>query len=1235
MTEEELARVFPGDSELARLMRAHAWAETPLGEAGAWPAHLKSALSLCLTSRFPIVIMWGPELALLYNDAYIPFLGETKHPRFLGRPAKECWDEAWATIGPMLASVRETGSATWSEDLPLYFARRLPSEEVYARFTYGPILAPDGVTVDGIFAPCTETTDQILGARRLDVLRRLGTVAEGRSVSSTIAEAVRVLASNPHDVPFSTVYLVDERGQTATIEASSISSDLYRLPRRVSSAEAVSSVWPIAQVMRARRAVLATELDALPVWLPGGPWPEPASHAVVLPIHGADHQQVAAVLVVGLSPRRVWDTGYRTFIDLVASHLGTALTMARAYEQERRRAESLAELDRAKTTFLSSISHEFRTPLTLLLGPMEDALAGEHALAGSDLEAAYRSGRRLLKLVNGLLDFSSIEGGRIRASYQPTDLATFTADLASVFRSATERAGLRLEVACPPLSRAVNVDRVMWEKIVCNLISNAFKFTFEGTIFIGLEEVGDQVTLTVRDTGIGIAAAHLPHVFERFYRIEDERSRTYEGSGIGLATVRELARLHDGNVGATSMPGAGSTFTVAIPFGEPRGASVDGPAKASSLASAFVDEALQWLPAQLRPAAHGITFDPRVRILIADDNADMRAYFTRLLGKRWLVEAVDDGEQALAAARARRPTLVITDSMMPNLDGLGLVRALRDDPSLRTIPIIMVSARAGDDDQIEGLEAGVDDYVIKPFSARELVARVTTRLELQRLGTRLEQERRAVSELFRQCPVPVAILRGHDLVIEEVNPAFEPLLGKPAPGRRLADALPDIERMFGAMLRDVLATGVAHVGRETHVPLRRKGELVDTYWTFICASLRGPSADEDCVVAICTDVTEQVLAGKRLEVLAAEAHAANRTKDEFLAMLGHELRNPLSPILTSLDVMRLRGDSMREHEVIERQVRHLTRLVDDLLDISRITRGKVALRKLDVELSAVLARAYETAAPWFEQREQRFLLDVPETGLVIHADPDRLAQVFANLLTNASKYSEHGTRVIVRGRRVGDRIRTSVIDQGIGIAPEMIDKVFDMFVQQPQTLERSRGGLGLGLSIVRNLVEAHGGTVAVRSEGLGKGSELTVELPAVHVRSELPSATPTGMRTDKPSARILVVDDNQDAAYAMKLALELLGYAVTTAHDGYAAIAAANEFNPDIALLDIGLPEMDGYELAQRLKQHGDLRLVAITGYGQASDVRRSEEAGFERHLVKPVDIERLERVVRELRAGA
>ncbi|MDX2094177.1 MAG: response regulator, partial [Kofleriaceae bacterium] len=993
-------------------------------------------------------------------------------------------------------------------------------------------------------------------------------------------------------------------------------------------------VWPIAQVMRARHAMLASELDELPVWLPGGPWPEPATHAVALPIHGADHQHVAAVLIVGLSPRRVWDTGYRTFIDLVAAHLGTALTMARAYEQERRRAEALAELDRAKTTFFSNISHEFRTPLTLLLGPMEDALAGEHALAGNELESAYRSGRRLLKLVNGLLDFSSIEVGRIRASYEPTDLATYTSDLASVFRAATERAGLRLEVACPSLTRSVNVDRVMWEKIVCNLISNAFKFTFEGAIFVRLEEGPDEVTLTVRDTGIGIAANHLPHVFDRFYRIEGARSRTHEGAGIGLATVRELVRLHDGAVSASSTVGAGSVFTVTIPFGEPRGASVDAPAKVSSLASAFVDEALQWLPAQMRPAPRGIAFDPRLRILVADDNADMRAYFMRLLGKRWLVEAVDDGAQALAAVRARRPTVVITDAMMPNLDGFGLVRAMRDDPSLRSIPIIMVSARAGDEDQIEGLEAGVDDYIIKPFSARELVARVTTRLELQRLGTRLEQERRAVSELFRQCPAPVVILRGQDLVFDDINPAFEALIGSSAKGKPLR-SIALLEKMFGETLREVMRTGVAHVGREARVPVPRKGKLVDTYWTFIFASLRGPSADEDCVVCICNDVTEQVVAGQRLEVLAAEANAANRTKDEFLAMLGHELRNPLSPILTSLDVMRMRGDTLHEHEVIERQVRHLTRLVDDLLDISRITRGKVALQRVDVELCSVLSRAIETASPWLEQRNQRMVLDVPETGVMIHADPDRLAQVFANLLTNASKYSEHGTRVMVRGRKVGDRVRTSVIDQGIGIAPDMIDRVFDMFVQQPQTLERSRGGLGLGLAIVKSLVEAHGGTVSVRSDGLGKGSELTVELPAARVHNVLPSATPTSMRTEKPNARILVVDDNQDAAYAMKLALELLGYAVTTAHDGYAALEAANEFNPDIALLDIGLPEMDGYELAQRLKQQGDLRLVAITGYGQASDVRRSQEAGFERHLVKPVDIARLEKVVRELRAGA
>jgi CheY-like chemotaxis protein len=382
-------------------------------------------------------------------------------------------------------------------------------------------------------------------------------------------------------------------------------------------------------------------------------------------------------------------------------------------------------------------------------------------------------------------------------------------------------------------------------------------------------------------------------------------------------------------------------------------------------------------------------------------------------------------------------------------------------------------------------------------------------------------------------------------------------------------------------------------------------------------------------------VTEQVSARHKLEVLATQAEAANRAKDEFLAMLGHELRNPLSPILTALQLLRLRGKQSHEQDIIERQVGHLARLVDDLLDVSRITQGKIELRRSPMEMMEAVMRAIETTSPLLEQRRHDLNLRIARDGLTIDADRDRMAQVISNLLTNASKYSEPGSRIDVEAWRADNTISLRVSDQGVGIPPDMIANVFDRFVQQPQTLDRSRGGLGLGLAIVRSLVEMHGGTVVARSEGPGRGSEFTITLPAVGIRPSLPQIPSEARAPNRPrDLRILVVDDNHDAAATLQDVLETLGYQVRVAHDGPSALRAARAFQPSIALLDIGLPVMDGYELAQRLRdqeEHSDLRMVAVTGYGQDTDRERSLEAGFLDHLVKPVDMTKLERVIERL----
>jgi signal transduction histidine kinase len=463
------------------------------------------------------------------------------------------------------------------------------------------------------------------------------------------------------------------------------------------------------------------------------------------------------VIVAALNPFRPLDVSYVGFINLVAGQIAASVANARAYSAEKKRAEALAEIDRAKTAFFSNVSHEFRTPLTLMLGPLHDLLARSQThlspTAKEQLDLVSRNGARLLRLVNTLLDFSRLEAGRVQAVYLATDLARFTSELAGVFRSATDKAGLRLIVDCSDLGEPVYVDRDMWEKIVLNLISNAFKFTFQGEIAVSVHRVGNMAELRVRDTGVGIPAEAIPKLFERFNRVPNVPSRTHEGSGIGLALVHELVKLHGGSVRVESTMREGSTFVVSIPFGQTHLASgqLGGSRSLSSTAvgaKPFVEEALRWLPDSA--AARGEIFSVqdellpvpcppvsgsavRPRVLIADDNSDMRQYLARLLSEQYEVETVTDGQAALQSAHKHPPDLIISDVMMPILDGFELLNALRGDEQTRTIPVILVSARAGEESRVEGIEAGADDYLIKPFSARELLARVSGRLEIARL----------------------------------------------------------------------------------------------------------------------------------------------------------------------------------------------------------------------------------------------------------------------------------------------------------------------------------------------------------------------------------------------------------------------------------------------------------------------------------------------------------------------
>jgi PAS domain S-box-containing protein len=761
-----------GGGEMGERTRAMDWSRTLAGPVDEWPHSLKTAVSICLGSGHPMVVWWGiPAYTQFYNDAYISFLGRAKHPGYLGRSARDCWSEIWPIIGPMLDSVYQTGQATWSEDLLLVLSRNLPQEEAYFTFSYSPIRNDDGA-IGGIFCACNETTPRVIGERRLRTLRDLNRVeAEAKTADAACKVAARTLAENRGDIPFALVYLLaSDSDHAVLIATTALEARGPGAPSRIDLKNDVpetSSAWPLRRVLATGAAQSVQDLSARFGTLPGGLWPESPEAALIVPIPAPGQTRPAGFLVCGLSPRQVIDTDYKSFFDLVAGHIGTSIANARAYEEERKRAEALAEIDRAKTAFFSNVSHEFRTPLTLMLGPLEDVLAERDGPMPEGhrqrLAMAQRNGLRLLKLVNSLLDFSRIEAGRIEASYELTDIATYTGELASVFRSAIEKAGLRFVIDCEPIAAPTYVDRDMWEKIVLNLLSNALKFTLAGEIGIRLTQADRNIVLEVSDTGIGIPKSEQPRLFEHFHRVRGAEGRTHEGSGIGLALVQELVRLHHGAVVAASEPGKGSTFAVRIPTGREhlpieRINANRALAPTGLGANPYVEEALRWLPGRdeelalpgvmmeksVAPASLRAAPGEHQRVLIADDNADMRDYLRRLLGERYEVTVAADGNAALAAVRRQRPDLVLSDVMMPGLDGFALLREIRRDAALRDIPVVLLSARAGEEASVEGLEAGADDYLTKPFSARELLARIRANLEMARIRQKAAQRERAL-----------------------------------------------------------------------------------------------------------------------------------------------------------------------------------------------------------------------------------------------------------------------------------------------------------------------------------------------------------------------------------------------------------------------------------------------------------------------------------------------------------
>jgi signal transduction histidine kinase/DNA-binding response OmpR family regulator/anti-sigma regulatory factor (Ser/Thr protein kinase) len=699
------------------------WSAHPLGDPAEWSAAVRTTVATALACRFPTVLWLGDQLRLIYNDGYIPMLGD-KHPAALGSAGADVWWDIWDVICPLLDGVVSTGKATWSDDLKLMLVNDGRRRERYFTFTYSPIIGAGGA-IEGVFCAVSETTERVLSERRLQTLSTLAAaLMDAQSVEKALDVAIDVCAHHPADLPFAAVYASDEADSRVRLRGTTPGATAL-MPQLLASFTDRGSVG--ADGLR-----LVPDLPALFPSLAtclGDDCPE---QALVITLSGtadaATDSSAAAALVLGLSRHRPLDDQYRGFCRLVADRVSATMANARAYQGERRRAESLAQLDQAKTTFLANVSHEFRTPLTLMLGPLDDALAslnGDDALADR-LQIVQRNGRRLLRLVNALLDFSRIEAGQTQPQLAVVDLGALTAGIASSFAEVCRIAGIELVLDCR--AAWAEADGAMWETIVLNLVSNAFKYTLTGSITVTAGEGTDGgAAITVSDTGTGIAAEHLPRLFDRFYRLADTGGRTAEGSGIGLALVRSLVEMHRGTIDVDSTPGQGTTVRVSLPaaHAEPSVSAADSIAR-SPKGNDYADEALGWLGAGSNAAR---AFSSRQLVLVADDNADMRRHLETVLNSRWDVVIAGDGRQALELARRYRPDLLITDVMMPELDGFGLIAAIRADAGLASLPVIMLSARAGPEAVGGGLAAGADHYLVKPFTSADLISHVAARLE--------------------------------------------------------------------------------------------------------------------------------------------------------------------------------------------------------------------------------------------------------------------------------------------------------------------------------------------------------------------------------------------------------------------------------------------------------------------------------------------------------------------------
>ncbi|KAK4047296.1 hypothetical protein OIV83_005474 [Microbotryomycetes sp. JL201] len=1140
---------------VGRQIAAFDWADTPLGNIRHWSPELKSAVMLCLATPFRSAIWWGDQQALIYNDEYARLLG-SKHPGVLGAAGAVGWSEIWDTIGPLAARVMQGETVS-------YYDHHLPMikngflEETYHIWAYIPFRNAEGVVV-GYDNPSFETTARVVAERRLGTMRDLSTVTQlARTTKDFFGKALKVLEANEFDLPFVLMYGVETveagggkrtagdkltGGRTTNVkltlegtvgvpsghqsapnectvriettppapsahyESDTSSTASYGGTSSSGNTGEGANSWPFQEALSSRKPVFIANLAGRNKGFVQRGWPSEVKNAVVIPlmVEGESSSAVPrACLIVGLNPRRPWNEVFATFLNLMARTLSMGLMNVTLAETEAKRTEELVQLDRAKTAFFANVSHELRTPLSLILGPLEDVISNK-SLRREDKErlvTVQRHANRLLHMVNTLLDFSRLEGGRLEALYQPVKLGALTADLASLFRAAVERANIKLvvDVEEDPVDRPVYLAVDLYEKICFNLLGNAFKYTQAGSITVKVRFEPTQAIVQFIDTGCGIENKELDLIFDRFHRVEST-SRVAGGTGIGLSLTLELVKAVGGTLTVESEiepPNNGSTFTVHflrgsehLPQDQVVHDSVESvalPARAQSSLS-VIEEAASWKvapevnqrlsrPSQSPGSSGTVSDDPFVlgadlmalknsTILVVDDNSDLRQYISVLLRKAFNVVEATDGQEALDYALESPPSLIVSDVMMPRLDGNGLLKALRANPATALIPIIFLSAQAGQEARVEALLSGADDYLVKPFQGRELLARVNIHLQLGKmrieLERRVEERTRALIEsemryrgladrystLSLLSPVGI-FMADVDGKVNYANPRFYDISGinQDSDVSEWMDAVHDGDR---ERVEKVWTEAVRFNPRQakkdvTTMEFRWKPK--DNWVLFEIRPFSEEGVQRGFVGSI-TDISQQ----KRVEALhiqeverrAADAEENRRNTDQFLDMSSHELRNPLSGVWQNAQVIgdslekfvellddlvdgevpdsdtleALHGEMLENVEAVESIIlcaSHQQRIADDILNVSKLNMGLLSIQPVPFDVSAKVQEVVTMFSVECQQKAIKLALkrgsSLADLGAEwVVADPARISQITINFLSNGVKYTSESKR---------------------------------------------------------------------------------------------------------------------------------------------------------------------------------------------------------------------------------